>query len=283
MSERRVIANLVVTANVISLAGSIAVAWGVHRLVSLGVSACGGDFEPPCPPEATPAFIALGLGMPAAILGGIVGWKLVAFALLPAVGVGLLLGASNLTGDARSLPTFLGLAFVTGSLVPAFLFRRFRRRAQRQFHQAMRLLNEGRPAIGRVTDIRDTGVTINDDPQVQMTIHIVPEDGSPPFDGQKTNVVSRVDLPHRGRRYPVWYDPADTEQFVIVTKVDDTSSASIRALFEKATAYTNAESGGASAESDDRLDRLAKLNELRLAGALTEEEFAAEKASLLRA
>ena len=107
--------------------------------------------------------------------------------------------------------------------------------------------------------------------------------GSPPFEGQKTSVASRVDLPRRGQRYPVWYDPAEPEQFVIVTKVDETSPSPVRALFEKATAYNNAESEGASVEPDDRLDRLAKLNELRLAGALTEEEFAAEKARLLRA
>jgi hypothetical protein len=48
---------------------------------------------------------------------------------------------------------------------------------------------------------------------VAMTFRIEPLDGSPPFDAHKTTTVPRVSVPQAGQRYPVWYDPADPDEF----------------------------------------------------------------------
>jgi hypothetical protein len=276
MSQRTLIGGLV------GLAGSAAVAWGIHGLMLIGN--CGGDGAPPCPPEATPYFVAVAVGLPAAILAGIFGRTITTFAIFPAVAVGALWAGMDLTGGARATALLLGGIFGAVSLAPFALLPLQRRKRRR----AMRLITEGATAIGTVTSIRDTGVTINKNPRVTLTYRIEPEDGSLPFDGEKTMVVSRVHLPQQGQRYPIWYDRQDRSQFAIGTKVDDTAAPEVRRLFEKAAAgapgvpfgATEALAGGGAT---DPLDRLAKLNELRLAGALTEEEFQSQKARILAA
>lgn len=272
MSQRNTIAGLV------GLAGCVAVAWGIHGMLLIGD--CGGEGAPDCPPEATPYFLAMGLGIPAVIVSAIVGRTLAGFGVFPAVAVGALWAASDLTGGARTTALVLGGSFAAVTAGPLVVIPFLTRRRQRM----LQLINDGRTAIGTVTAVADTGVTVNLNPRVRVTLRIEPEDGSAPFEGEKAFVASRVDLPRPGRRYPVWYDPADPSRFVILTKLDGTAPQHVRRLYEKAVAESAdvPEAGDAPAPAAvDPLDRLAKLNELRLAGALTEEEFRAQKAKIL--
>lgn len=271
----------VLIGSVLSLSGSLAVGWGVRHLVTFGP--CGGDGVPSCPPEATPYAIAVAVGLPLAIIGGLIGRRLTTFALFPAIGVGALWGSTDASGTDRLFPLILGAAFLAASLLPLAMIRRRRERTR----LAARLLAEGRPAIATIAGVADTGITVNKNPQVRLTVRIDPEDGNPAFDGQKTVVVPRVEIPRRGQRFPAWYDPADPSQFVLVTEPDESAPPQVRSSYAKATA-TTPPIGTASVPVSrpapvDPLDRLGKLNELRLAGALTEEEFAAEKAKLLDA
>lgn len=264
-------------AGLVGLAGCVAVAWGLHGLMLTGD--CGGEDAPPCPPEATPYFLAVGAGIPAVIVAGIIGRTLAIFGVFPAVAVGSLWAASDLSGGSRAGALVLGGTFAAVTASPLVVIQFLTRRRQ----WMLRLINEGRTAIGTVTAVADTGVTVNLNPRVRITLRIEPEDGSAPFEGKKTFVASRLDLPRPGRRYPVWYDPADPSRFVILTKLDDTAPPHVRRLYEKAAAPADvpeAGSGPVPAQVDP-LDRLAKLNDLRLAGALTEEEFQAQKAKIL--
>ncbi|HLV57292.1 MAG TPA: SHOCT domain-containing protein [Natronosporangium sp.] len=272
MSQRNRVAGLV------GLAGGVAVAWGLRGLLLTGD--CGGEGTPPCPPEAAPYFVAVGVGIPVVILAGIVGRTLAIFGVFPAVAAGAFWAASDLAGGSRATALFLGGTFAAVTAAPFALIPFQARRRQR----VLRIMNEGRTAIGTVTAVADTGVTVNLNPRVRITLRIEPEDGSAPFEGVKTFVASRVDLPRPGRRYPVWYDPADRSQFVILTKLEGTAPPHVRRLYEKAVAESAEvrESGSGSVPAQvDPLDRLAKLNELRLTGALTEEEFQAQKAKIL--
>lgn len=276
MSPRTFIAGLV------GVAGSVAAAWGLRGLMLTG--SCGGEGAPPCPPEATPYFIAVAVGLSVAILAGIFGRTVTSFLIFPAVGVGALWAALDSTGGARTTALILGVIFLSVALLPLVLVVLRSRKAR----HAQRLVNEGRTGIGTVTGIEDTGVTINRNPRVTLTLLIEPEDGSGAFEGRKTMVVSRVNLPHQGRCYPVWYDPQDPQRFVIGTNVDDTASPNVRRLFEKAAERSAAAgvpvaAATAPVTTADPLDRLAKLNELRRAGALTEQEFQAQKAKILEA
>ena len=154
--------------------------------------------------------------------------------------------------------------------------------------KAMSLMESGTKAVGTITEVRDTGMTMNDDPRVKMTFRIEPLDGTAAFDSEKTSTVSRVRIPQAGQRYPVWFDPEDHSSFAYATADDDNGRRQIVSLFGDAFGADGAGIGLAAAAaapapapSADPLDRLKKLEELRASGTLTDEEFAAQKAKVL--
>jgi hypothetical protein len=154
--------------------------------------------------------------------------------------------------------------------------------------KAENLIATGQRGVGVVTDVRDTGMTVNDNPRVKMTFRIEPLDGSAPFEGRKTSTVSRVAIPRTGERYPVWYDGADPESWMYGTVADDNGRQQIRNLFgaaaETLTGMGNPAAAPATADSMPAagpLERLQTLNELRAAGAVDDAEFEATKAKIL--
>jgi Short C-terminal domain len=157
--------------------------------------------------------------------------------------------------------------------------------------KAQNLMASGAKGIGTVTNVQDTGVTMNDNPRVKMTFRIEPLDGSPAFDAHKTTTVSRVEIPRSGDRYPCWYDRADPSTWAYATVHDEEARAQIRAMFgppaESLTGFGGAAPamGGvavaAPAPAVDPLERLQKLDQLHKTGVLTDAEFASKKAEIL--
>jgi hypothetical protein len=144
--------------------------------------------------------------------------------------------------------------------------------------KAADLFQNGAKGAGTVIQVRDTGMTVNDNPRVKMTFRIEPLDGSAGFDATKTATVSRVEIPRQGDRYPVWYDSQDHDAWAYATINDDDGRATMRQLFG-AVAETFVGMGGAAAASS--IEQLKLLADLHAQGALTDEEFAAQKAKLL--
>jgi hypothetical protein len=60
---------------------------------------------------------------------------------------------------------------------------------------------------GTVTALRDTGTTINDNPQAAITITYSRADGTT-AQVETTQVLSRLEIPRRGDPATVWYDPS---------------------------------------------------------------------------
>jgi hypothetical protein len=124
---------------------------------------------------------------------------------------------------------------------------------------------------------------------VKLHFRIDPIDGSPPFEGQKTTTVSRVQIPPMGARYPVFYDPADHDTFAYVDSIADDSGRQLitskfgDAFGPDASGVGIVGAAPAAPAADDPLDKLKKLGELRDAGVLTPEEFEAQKAAVLSA
>jgi Short C-terminal domain len=157
--------------------------------------------------------------------------------------------------------------------------------------KAENLMATGAKAVGTLTSVQDTGMTVNDNPRVKMTFRIEPLDGTPAFEAKKTSTVSRVQIPQPGCRYPVWYDLADPSTFAFAFVTDDNGRAQIAAMFGDAfgpngehigmPAMTVAAPAPAASGSDDAIEKLSKLADLHKAGVLTDEEFAAKKAELL--
>src|SRR4030088_3308907 len=75
-------------------------------------------------------------------------------------------------------------------------------------------MRAGARAPGEVTAVEDTGVTVNANPRVTVTVR-VDAPGQAPFDVRKTFTASRVDLPRRGDKCTVFYDPNDHSRAAI--------------------------------------------------------------------
>ena len=97
--------------------------------------------------------------------------------------------------------------------------------------KAENLMQSGSKGVGTVVSVRDTGMTVNDNPRVEMVFRVEPLDGSPAMDLTKKTTVSRVEIPRQGDRYPVWYDPQDTGTWAFATVADDSGREAMRQMF----------------------------------------------------
>jgi hypothetical protein len=159
--------------------------------------------------------------------------------------------------------------------------------------KAENLMATGARAVGTITQVRDTGMTINDNPRVEMIFHIQPLDGSAAFEASKTKAVSRVQIPQRGQRYPVWYDAADPSSFMFASAVDPGEGRQqIVALFGDAfgadgsgvglaAAPAAAAPAAAAPGAGDITQRIQQLDALKAAGVVDDAEYADQKARIL--
>lgn len=150
--------------------------------------------------------------------------------------------------------------------------------------KAAELLQSGHPGVGTIVSVQDTGMTINDNPRIKLTMRIEPLDGSPAFDGYKTRTESRLTIPRQGERYPVYFDPADKEKtWLYQVPGDDSGRAIIKQAFgDVAESFVGMGVPGAPAAGGvDVAGQLTQLAELRDSGALSSDEFEAQKAKLL--
>jgi hypothetical protein len=151
--------------------------------------------------------------------------------------------------------------------------------------KAQELMTNGSKGAGTVLQVQDTGMTVNDNPRVKMQWRIEPIDGGAAFDVEKTTTVSRLDIPRQGDRYPVWYDPSDVSKWAYATIADDTGRATIRQQFgdvaETFVGMGVPATPSVGGQGQDTVEVIKQLSDLHAQGALTDEEFAAQKAKLL--
>jgi len=253
---------------VIGLAGCASAGYGIHGLVS-GAACTASVTECPLSEGSGGGFVApLVVGILAAVVGVIGGGFVVFGALFAGIGLGAVVAGlqapSGEFGRAFGL-LFGGMFTVVGLLVVAGVVWGSvagRRRAL--------LLRTGVRAVGVVVDVQDTGVSINDNPSVRLTLDITPSDESPPFRTTLTHVVSRVRVPRPGDRLAVVLDPADRSHVVL----DDTAGQVPPVPLPPPPPLPPTAPGGA-------LDELERLARLHASGALTDEEFARWKGQLL--
>ena len=246
----------------VGLLGNFMFGWGLYHL--MGIGSCGGPY-PACPGSAWVYFVALPVGIIVSILSIFVGGGLIFLTTFGAVGVASILRGINggVGGDGdTTFPFVFGGLFLLPVLLPLF-FIPFGKRSKRR---KAWLRAQGKKAVATVTAVDDTGVTVNQNPGVRLKLSIQPNNGEPAFEGEHLAVVSRVDVPRVGDRHPVWYDPRDTSKFDIGNKIQAAEPAPTPEPSERPTDWVN---------------ELAKLNDLRLSGALTDEEFTKAKDRLL--
>lgn len=107
----------------------------------------------------------------------------------------------------RQVGTIIGAMFIPIGLAPFLVIPL--RRALRARTAARR--RAGHRATATVAGVTDTGVTVNQNPRLQLTLEVAPADGMT-FTAQKAAVVPRFSIPRVGDQIVVYYDPADRRQ-----------------------------------------------------------------------
>ena len=264
------------------LAGAsiVAIDDGIYHLVRTG--SCGSSntyiSTRPCPPGTALHILGLVGGIFGALLGvalyaargggssrstiglGLIVWSLLFVTIAGSVAFAAYGPANNHSSGARTTAIVLGAIFVPMGLAPLPLARGGRRKQAR----LAQLAQQGRRCPGVVVSVEDTGMTINDNPHVRITVRAEPP-GEAPFTIVKKATVSRVRIPRAGDRCVVFYDPANRETSNGIT-------------FDPVPGFVQAV---APDDDDDPLDQIAKLGELRDRGLVTAEEFEAQKKRLL--
>ena len=270
------------------------IGYAMFRFMSVG--ACESQDIARCG-EISPALVPVPAGaIIAAIAGTLIARApaLVIPATFSAVGVGSLLGGlSDQAAGGRLFPILFGGAFLLGGLAPlAFVFAGFKKA-----RRAVELAQTGRKAIATVTAVRDTGITINNNPRVDVTFTLAPLDGAPPYEASKKVTVNRVQIPRPGDRFPAWIAQGNPHEFAFGMLNDASARQQVIADFGfdplaapaqpetsgwhppgEATATSPAAADGATGAVLE-IERLAKL---RREGAISDTEFASLKTALIQ-
>ncbi len=99
-----------------------------------------------------------------------------------------------------------------------------------------KILSEGAQAQAVVINVQDTGVTVNQNPRVKLTLQVQPEGGTP-FEVTKKTTVSRVSIPRVGDQFIVRYDASDPSNVEFdTTAVAQTNQAIEGAMAQAAAA-----------------------------------------------
>jgi hypothetical protein len=120
-------------------------------------------------------------------------------------------------------------------------------------------IKNGITAQARVLKVWDTGVTVNENPQVGLLLEVSPETGEP-FQAETKTIVSRLNVAQvePGIKAEVKYDPQKPQRLQLQT------------LHIKSPTTTKAAA------------RMEELNELREKGLITEEEYRRKREEILK-
>ena len=120
--------------------------------------------------------------------------------------IGQLVGTANLIMYAS-----LGLTALVVLLSLMFVVRMLRNSAQNR-----QLLQSGEAAPAVVLELRDTGTTVNDNPQVELVLDVLPA-SRPPFRATTRTLISRLHTSQvqPGMQVLVKFDPNDPSKVAL--------------------------------------------------------------------
>ena len=171
--------------------------------------------------------------------------------------------------------TFL-LIGVIWTLV-GFGVRRYYAVVQQRREEEAQLFQTGQRATAVVENVEVTATQINDNPVIDLALRVKPRTGSE-FVHERRVCVPANGIPLPGHLTEVAYDPRDTTK--VALDVDD-RLAIPPGVYIRTRPPEHEPAPAAAAEKSGVIDALERLQKLREAGALTESEFAAQKARIL--
>ena len=111
------------------------------------------------------------------------------------------------------------------------------------------ILANGIQARAVVVNVQDTGVTVNNNPRVKLTLQVQPE-GDTPFEATKKVTVSRVAIPSIGDAMWVRFDPADPSEVEFdAARVQELNAAAQARMAEAAASAPPSRSGSPAPRS----------------------------------
>lgn len=252
--------------------GAILVVTAILSLVQTGT--CGGEGAPPCPPTSNVAVGELIGGTLLVVIGSIMSVAVGLLIFLVAGGgyaiVRVFVDSSSATGpDLITAAIFLAIPTLLAIL--GFIIegrRRRREAAMARFRQV------AQRADGVIASVNDTGVTINENPRVRLTVDYRRPDHTT-AQVEKEMVVPRLNIPRPGQPVTLWYDPYGNEAIV---EFDAAADAAVTP--ESAAATPESDIGVPLDAPVGLIAALERLAALHRDGELTDEEFAQAKTHL---
>ena len=178
---------------------------------------CGNGYDSPCPPAIANDFYVMAGAVIAIAVGSIMTWGVGLALAIAAAGITALVYSQTVPSDLQAGEFITaGVCFgllAIGAAVGANAMRGAaakRKAIEELIAEETRFKQGAAIAEGTVTALRDTGTTINDDPEAAITISYARADGTT-AETEIVAVVPRLEIPRRGDPATVWYDPGTSK------------------------------------------------------------------------
>ena len=174
---------------------------------------CGNGYDPPCPPGIENDFYLMGGAILAIAVGSIITWGVGLAVAIVAAGVAALVYSQTVPADLQAGEFITaGVCFgllALGAAIGSAAVRRGaakRKAIEEQIAAETRFMQQATMVAGTVTALRDTGTTINDNPEAAITVTYTRADGTTAR-VETIQLVPRLEIPRPGDPATVWYDP----------------------------------------------------------------------------
>jgi hypothetical protein len=208
---------IVARVKALRIVGGILAAGGAVALVAAmtameRIGNCGDGYDPPCPPGIENDFLLMAGAVIAIAIGSIMTWGVGLAVAILAAGVTALVYSQTVptslqTGEfitagvcfgLLALGIAIGSAAVRGAAAK-------RKAIEEQIAEEARFKERATMVTATVTVLRDTGTTINDNPEAAITVRYTRRDGTT-AEAETIQVVPRLEIPRPGDPATVWYD-----------------------------------------------------------------------------
>jgi hypothetical protein len=175
---------------------------------------CGNGYDPPCPPGIAKDFYVMGGAVIAIAIGSIMTWGVGLVFAIVAAGIAALIYSQTVPADLRAgefITAGVCFGLLTAGIAIGWAAVRGgaakRKGIEERIAEETRFKQRATMTMGTVTALRDTGTTINGNPQAAITITYTRADGTT-AQVETIEVVPRLEIPRRGDLATVWYDPS---------------------------------------------------------------------------
>ncbi len=265
-------------ATVIGLAAAGVFTYALLHVMDIGTCASGGPYVSarPCPSGTAGSILMLTASLFVVVIAILAGGGLLVWAGLFLIsGIGMLtfaISAHNPGPGARLAAYAVGIVFVLMGGIP-LIYLGFGAVAERE---ERRRRARGRVADATVCRVEPLGATGARSERLRVSYAVHPSDDVS-FEVSRETTMLPASAPRVGERVQVRYDPDRRDEFDVVRPSSGPTGA--RGAVRDGAAVSAY--GGTVAGARDPLDRLKELADLRAAGALTDSEFAVQKARIL--